>query len=534
MIKDKKNFGFLFAVFVIGLITAGGYGVYLDQSLEQEILYMNLKEYLLHLPGNFTHLISQLTNAGIPEISASIEMDHGCAVFYPLFPLWYLEKISPYASMVIRYIYTFLISFSGICSLYFLGESIFKSKRCGAIMALMFFLSPRMFAEIHYNNKDVILLSLCFSLFYFGWKLREELSFKNVFMLAFVGAFAANTKIIGGFFFGMTGLFVLLYYLLNRKCTLKVWTNVFLCIMLFLAIFVAITPACWNDIVGYFVYLFNNAISFTRWNDYVLFRGKPIHHAYTGIPRKYLPTMILLTTPICILLMTIVGYLRVFVSVIKTKGKALLEKEGFILACAITVVVPLMVSIIMATPVYNGWRHFYFAYSAIIIGAGYCYYRLEKINAKYALGCASVYLAALAVGIAVNYPQEHSYFNVLAGKNMESQYELDYWDVSTREALTWIAKTDDNASVGALNNPTMWGIYDTIYASPAKVKEKFVVANNWEEAEYIIVNPGYAYLYSVDPYQYVKENYTLVYQIKSYGNIVNEIYQKSDVIEGTK
>ena len=291
-------------------------------------------------------------------------------------------------------------------------------------------------------------------------------------------------------------------------------------------IFIVITPACWNDITGYFVYLFRNAVNYNLWNDYVLFNGKRIQHEYTGIPRKYLPTMILLTTPICILLLSVLGYLKVFASAIKTKGKALLECEGFILACAITVGVPLFVGIVMATPVYNGWRHFYFAYSAIILGAGYCYYWLEKLSRKYALRSVSVYLAVLAIGIAINYPQEHSYFNILAGKNMENKYELDYWDVSMREALGWIAGEADNASVGALNNPTMWGIQDTIYASPAKMKQDFVVKTNWEEAEYVIVNPGYAYLYSVEQYQYVKENYTMVYQIKSYGNIINETYQK--------
>ena len=525
MIKDKKNFWFLFTIFVIGLLTAGGYGVYLDQSLEQEILYMNFKEYLLHLPGDFSNLISQFTAAGIPEISKSIEMDHGCAVFYPLFPLWFLEKTSPFACLIIRYFYTFAINFLGICSLYFLGQALFKSKKCAMVMILLFFLSPRMFAEVHYNNKDVVLLSLCFSLFYFGFKLREELTFKNVFMLAFVGAFAANTKIIGGFFFGMTGLFVLLHYLLNRKCTMKVWKNVALCIALFFIIFIAITPACWNDIMGYFVYLFGNAVNYNLWNDYVLFNGKPIQHEYTGIPRKYLPTMIALTTPIFILLLSVAGYLKLLFSVVKTKAKSLLETEGFILACAMTVGIPLIFGILNATPVYNGWRHFYFAYSAIVLGAGYCFYRLDKIAEKYAWKAMTVYLAVLAVGIAINYPQEHSYFNVLAGKDMESKYELDYWDVSMRESLEWLSKEADNATVGALNNPTMWGILDTIYASPTKIRNDFVVKDSWEEAEYVIVNPGYAYLYSVENYQYLKDNYTMVYQIKSYGNILNEIYR---------
>lgn len=92
MIKDKKNFLFLSCIFIIGIITACGYGVYLDQPLEQEILYMNFKEYLLHLPGNFSNLISQLTAAGIPEISASIEMDHGCAAFILCFRYGFLSR----------------------------------------------------------------------------------------------------------------------------------------------------------------------------------------------------------------------------------------------------------------------------------------------------------------------------------------------------------------------------------------------------------------------------------------------------------
>ena len=116
---------------------------------------------------------------------------------------------------------------------------------------------------------------------------------------------------------------------------------------------------------------------------------------------------------------------------------------------------------------------------------------------------------------------------------MENRYEWDYWDVSMREALEWLSDETDNATVGALNNPTMWGIHDTIYASPKKIKEDIVAKDNWEEAEYIIVNPGYAYLYSVEQFQYVKDNYTMVYQIKSYGNVINEVYKK-DLSEAWK
>lgn len=410
--------------------------------------------------------------------------------------------------------------------MYLLGEKLFDNKRCAAVMTLLFFLSPRMFAEVHYNNKDVIMVCLCFSMFYYGYKLRESITLKNVFMLAFVGALATNLKIIGVFFFGMTGLIVLSYYIFSRKCTINVWKNVILCIVLWLGIFILITPACWNDIWGYFEYLFGNAVSYNLWNDYVLFNGKHIQHELTGIPRKYLPTMILLTTPICILILNVIGYITAIINTIKSKGKLLLAKEGYALMCGGTVLIPLAYGIIMATPVYNGWRHFYFAYAAIIIGAGFGYYYLEKLNKKYAFGAIIAYLAILAVGITINYPQEHSYFNVLAGNDVESRFELDYWNVSTREALEVISGEAQKASVGALNNPTLWGIQETWNASPKKLQSSIIIAENWLDADYIIVNPGYAYLYSDEQYKQVKENYTLVKQIKSYGNVINEIYKK--------
>lgn len=50
-----------------------------------------------------------------------------------------------------------------------------------------------MFAESHYN-KDMVLLSLTFSLFYYVYKLLSELTWKNLFMFALAGALALISK----------------------------------------------------------------------------------------------------------------------------------------------------------------------------------------------------------------------------------------------------------------------------------------------------------------------------------------------------
>ena len=127
-------------------------------------------------------------------------------------------------------------------------------------------------------------------------------------------------------------------------------------------------------------------------------------------------------------------------------------------------IVPLAFAVISGTRVYNGWRHFYFVYPSLVllmvhglVGV-HKYFKMRKFVAVIPIATA-FYLLNCAFGIGVNYPQEHSFYNVLAGKNIEERFELDYWDLSIKEALNTILEREDKEfSVGCLNNPTLWGI----------------------------------------------------------------------------
>lgn len=531
MIKLKRDKLFLLAILLVGLLTVIPYGAFLDQSTEQVILYSNIKEYLLHLPGDTPQLVQDLTDYGVERISVSIDRYNGMAVYYPAFPIWYLNQVSPYIGNICWHAYIFLLVFWGICSLFLLAKELSQNEKVAAFTALLFFLTPRMFAESHYNNKDIVLLSLTFVTLYWGRRLLKDKSMKTICMFAFAGALAANMKIIGAWIFGILGLYVLFTFLLTKQFNKKMALKTFACIGLWVLIYILITPACWGDLTGFINFLVSCATDF-RWNDYILFNGDMYNKDYTGMPRKYLPVMMLLTIPVGILLLAVLGGSLSVVDLIRKKGRDS-DATGYVLVSIIVGAVPLLYAVLSGTPVYNGWRHFYFVYASIIMAAGYGAWRLWQLikegkPQKGLEAAAACYVGILALGIAVNYPQEHSFYNVLAGTDIEEKYELDYWDMSVKQALEIIVKDTDaeQIQIGALNLPTMWGLEENMLAIRGKSRMRIVLSEEWQQADYVIINTTYAHMYSGDGYAQVRAEYELIESISSYGNTICEIYKK--------
>lgn len=533
----SKRILFLAGILLVGILTLLPYGCYMDQDSEQSILFANIKEYLLHLPGD-ARALQELSDSPVPEISVNIDRDHGMAVYYPALPVWYINRLSPYWGSVFWHMYTFLLVFWGMCSLFYLGKELYHLERVAAFLVLLFFLTPRMFAESHYNNKDMVLLSLTISLFYWGKRLMERQSAKNVCIFAIVGAFAANLKIIGIWIFGALGLYLLLYFIITKQFHGKLPAKAAGCILLWAAAYVLMTPACWTNAPAFFEYLFLGAVDFNRGPDHVLFDGRMLHHDFTGMPKKYLPVMICLTTPVGILLLTLLGCIWAAVDFVRKRGKCL-EDTGYVLAMIFIGAVPLVYAVRAATPLYNGWRHFYFVYASMLMAAGYGAFRLWEIADSHGItgnfragiiteAAAALYLLILAAGICLNFPQEHSYYNFLSGKNVEERYELDYWDMSVKQAYQSVLRADGRAgiTVGALNMPTRWGLDGNWEVLPKEARNVILIAEEWQDAEYVIVNTTYAYMYTYDEYNWVKQNYDLVDFFVSYGNVICEIYHK--------
>ncbi len=532
--SGKTSILFLAAILLTGLLTIFPYGAHLDQFSEQGILFSNVKEYLLHIPGGESlDLVQDMTDAGVLEISIDEDRDHGMAVYYPLFFIWWLDQYAPCVGNIVWHVYTFLIVYLGICSLFFMSRELFQENKIAIFTTMLFFLSPRMFAESHYNDKDMVLLSFVFIIFYQCLQIAKTKRLLNIVLFAVAGALTANIRIIGLYLFGVAGLYLLVRFIALKQFDKGLIAKVVFCILLWLGLFLCLTPASWNQMGEFFRYLFFNAVDYNLWHDYVLFQGRMLHQDYTGMPKKYLPVMILLTTPVVVLLLSAWGAVTMAAGALRHWKSAVRGKEGFLAAVFLAVGAPLAYAVLSATPLYNGWRHFYFFYAAMILLAGYGSCRLweslKRIgHEKMAVALGAAYLAVLAVGILCSYPQEHSYYNILAGRDVAERYELDYWDMSVKQAYDFILEDAESAPiyVGGLNLPTLWGIEENLKILPASGKERILIAEDWEQAQYVIINTTYAFMYSEEDYQKVKSDYQLVHTISSYGNAICEVYRR--------
>ena len=241
--KIKLNNPKILTAFIAGLILFGflfcsfSYGINLDQRSEQNILFSNIKSYLkiLHLENK--QLYTNLEQQGIVCIEESIEKDHGMAIFYPAFFVYYINLTSPYTGMLFWQNYIFLIYSVGLVSLFFLLKSLFKDISTAYLGTLLFFLTPRMFAEGHYNNKDMVLLSLLFCTMLCARMVYEKLSWKWILGFSFTGAFVTNMKIIGLFIWGGLGMFILLSLFMKKRINLKVIGKIVVSLAVFIIVY---------------------------------------------------------------------------------------------------------------------------------------------------------------------------------------------------------------------------------------------------------------------------------------------------------
>lgn len=525
----SKDYIFLILLFCIGLLFFPAYGAYLDQNSEQQILYSNVLAYCneLHLAPEFAEYIRSFD---IVDIREYIDRDHGMCVFYPMFFIWQIRDTSPASANLIWHLYVYILCFAGIVCLYYLAKDMF-GKSNAVFTTLFFFLTPRIFAEIHYNNKDAVILSLTLVAFFLGYKLKKNTTFLNAVLFGIIGAVLSNMKIIGLFLWGIIGLWVLFDRIFNKKFNLSLVLKMLVCFATTGIVFALITPAVWSGPIEYFKYQFESAQNF-RWNDNLLFAGNLYSRNITGFSRKYLPVTITMTLPISALLLSVIGMIYIILSLFKKEDR---ENAFFALSTVLAGLFPVLYAAYTRATVYNGWRHFYFCYASIIIALSFGIKALSTIKKKHIVKITlSSVLVILFLGICINHPYQYTYYNFPARLFVKDNFELDYWDMSIYQALKYLGKTTDgDINVACLDNPSMWGVAAHINnALPDSLTQRINQTYLWQYGEsyldytdYLIINPTYSAIYSKEQYTQIQAECEMIYQIKSYGNVICEIYK---------
>ena len=523
--------GLLLIMFIVGLAVTGDYGIPTDEGQEIDILLANMREYLEYFFPADSALMYALDEARIVSISRNIEMDHGQSAYYGMFPLLFAKygiglEISNHQLSQLYHLYTYFVCFSAVICMYWLGKELFVDERVAILGAVLLFVSPRFFGEMHYNNKDLVLLCLLVDTCCFAVRATRRKKLSDVLLFGLTAALVSNTQIVGLFFFGMMGLAYIVYVSLKKQWNRKSVVRMLTAILSFAFFYVLLTPAMWPDPSQYFLHLLSNAFQFSRWHGQILFEGAIFDPVAGELPRRYLIKLIYLTTPLFILGLAAVGVFELLHSFCgKGKILALPERVLFTAAC-LCALVPLLVAVATGSLVYNGWRHFYFSYFGVILLAALGVALLLGWKPKLAGICLGALIAANAVGLALEHPNQYAYYNVLVSREGQLGYETDYWGLSTREALETILAQDEREQINV-----SWGEDCTrLCMICAYSRMKNSEANSlWLEpdqskADYILLNVtnGQEYGYQIS------EDFSLVATIESYGLPLTEIYQRSN------
>lgn len=523
------------AMFIFGFILSGDYGPHYDEPSEIKILQMNIMEAAERFLSPDSELVYRLSDMGIKKISQDSDRDHGIAAYYP-FALRLLmgDVLSgsyEFSSVSLPFhYYTFVICFSGVLALYFIVLELFRDRRAAFLSALIFFVSPRFFAEMHYNNKDVVLLCLLLDSSLFGIRATKYRRIWDVLLFSAFSAIAANTKIIGLFFFSVIGLAYILYISLHRLWSGRSIAMACLAIFSFLVLYYLLTPAMWTDPIGFFRHCLNNTFSFSRWSGKVVFEGRIYNVPLESLPGSYVPKLICLTTPVFILILAAAGAFMLvsgLLSALFRRERKLSDQLLFTSMLCLCSFVPVLLAVINPPVIYNGWRHFYFAYGGVLILAAYSLASLPGKWGKASLALTVFCLVFVSVQNMVNHPNQQTYYNILAGSDVENSYELDYWNVSTREGLKLAAGlTDGDIVVSSYLSSDMglqWGLLTLDDELRSRIS--IVGPEELDRADYVIENTTYQ-LYSQDTG--TPPGFKYLTGIYAYGNPIVNIYAPAE------
>lgn len=533
-ISDALAALFFLALLIIGLASCADYGLPCDEPAEQIILQENMHEYAATFLGEDSDAARWYADRGIGRISQSIERDHGECAYYPFAALLPSLLDQPDRLTVAWHVYTWLWFMLGVLAVYGFCRETGLSRPLSAMGMLLLYLCPRFFAEGHYNNKDMVLLTLVLLTLWLGARFLKKPGFLRGALFSLAGAMATNTKIVGALGWGVIGLCAVALVTADRRWTPRMAGAAVSTVLIYIGVYALLTPAVWTEPIGYFRYLLENASDFSRWPGVVVFRGMVFEHSVNPLPRYYLPWMMTITLPLYVLPLAAAGQLRALRRVWRQKAPALRDPVSLSLAAAsLCWFLPLLYAALARPLVYNGWRHFYFVYAGVVVLAAHGIKAFMDVGRRFGgeYGMHRLFAAGLCLfflwtagDISRNHPYQYGYYNRLAHDSAEAEMELDYWDVSTLNAMKRLLSVERDEELplvlGARDDMSWFGVEKGYEVLGEEERALLSIAEE-RDAPYLFFNTTYARIYGVAPPQ----GYHELFAIESYGLRLCAVYE---------
>ena len=447
--------------------------------------------------------------------------DHGPAFELPAAVLGrVLYPNNPQGYFQLRHLLVWLVFASGLAVFYQLARLRYPASQHGhywlpLLGAAALVLTPRFFAEAFYNGKDIPFMVLFMLAMLTLVRLMQRPTWRRTVAHALATALAADVR--------LTGLLLLPAFtavaLLMQGWTLPAPGQVLPIasvgrrlglLALYSAMALAATmagwPYLWADPVGRLHDVLSRTGHFP-WPGIVLYMGELV--PAVRLPWHYLPVWLGITIPLPYLALLLLGAASGLGVLVRRGLGALRQSGGWFDALLVGWLLgPLVVIILNHSVVYDGWRHLYFVYPALLLlalrgaralgraWAARLTAQRQGVLAGVALLLIGLDTARTVWFIGRAYPNQQVYFSFLPAATAERLFERDYWGSSYRHGLEWLLGHDPAPTI-AVTGPQPPIIYlNWLLLSAAQQRRIQLVPAKDQSAHYYLT----AYRWHPQPY----------------------------------
>lgn len=499
---------FFAVIFILGLFIYKDYGISTDEVQSRNNGMITLKHLALKVAPDWVAADHRFDEYTVP-LDKYYDRDYGVVFETPVSLLERLFHLDDSRDIfLLRHCCTFIVCFSGLIAMHLLGKRRFNDWRIGLLAALWLLLSPRLFAEFFYNDKDAVFMALFAVAMNTGSSLLVKPTFGRALRHSLACALAIDVRIMG-----VLLPLVTLALLGWRGVRGEVpWGRLVavtaLHVVTLAAIVTVLWPYLWPAPLTNFVTAFRNMSTF-RWENSTLYRGTLT--STISLPWHYAITWLSVTTPLLYVAAAAVGMVLVGLRLLQQHWRLWQDEDGlqdvFFLGLFVG---PLLAVVVMHSVLYDGWRQLYFIYPAFLMLALRGWVAAARWRPRWAwwpkliYGVTSIGVLVTAVQMVRDHPLQNVYFNLLAGPNAGEQFEMDYWGLGYQQDLNYILENDSRFKVKVFAlTPTPQP--QLLLIQPAFQRDRIQFVDKPEDADYFITN----YRWHPEPYSYPMEPFQL-------------------------
>ncbi|MFI5135226.1 MAG: ArnT family glycosyltransferase [Chitinophagales bacterium] len=432
---------FFSGLFAIGLSIYRDYGVTWDDPIQRQ-LGLATYDYVTGKTDSILQVAPPpLDNRYHNPIIELIE----------ILPEKILHSDSLRTDFLLKHLTNFILSWIGFIFFYLLALEIFSDFRWALLSTFMLLLTPRIFAHCFFNSKDIPVLFLFAASVYCLIRWIKNPSWLNILALILVSGFLTGARVMG-LMMPVLVLLAWIFLLVKRRSSRKMNQTFIVYLLVFPLAGYLFFPSIWqHPFTG-----IENAVttmSHFPMQAYTLFMGKSV--ASVNTPWYFVPVWMAITFPIGWWLFFVTGSIALIIFLF---SKSIKINSVHAVILFLWILIPIASIIILKPNLYDDGRHFYFLYVPIILiatfGTKFLFEnkftalrklaRLPRILALAVLLSSSIYLTYFMIA---DHPFQYAYFNFIGRKYANEDFEKDYWGISYRNALEYLAASDKSSEI---------------------------------------------------------------------------------------